>query len=46
MNARPLIRNRNRTERLFGFFYRIEIFIPEPKREYGYTSFRSWNPTA
>ena len=35
----PLIRNRNRTERLFGFYYRIEIFVPEPKREYGYYVF-------
>ena len=35
----PLLRDRNRTERLFGFFYRIEIFVPEPKREYGYYVF-------
>lgn len=35
----PLIRDRNRTERLFGFYYRIEIFVPEPKREYGYYVF-------
>ncbi|MEK1901822.1 MAG: winged helix-turn-helix domain-containing protein [Rhizobium sp.] len=35
----PMIRYRNRTERLFGFFYRIEIFVPEPKREYGYYVF-------
>ncbi len=35
----PLIRDRNRTERLFGFFYRIEVFVPEPKREYGYYVF-------
>ena len=35
----PLIRDRARTERLFGFFYRIEIFVPEPKREYGYYVF-------
>jgi uncharacterized protein YcaQ len=34
-----MIRDRNRTERLFGFFYRIEIFVPEPKREYGYYVF-------
>jgi uncharacterized protein YcaQ len=32
----PLLRDRNRTERLFGFFYRIEIFVPEAKRQYGY----------
>ena len=35
----PLIRDRNRTERLFGFNYRIEVFVPEPKREYGYYVF-------
>ncbi|MCF3643286.1 winged helix-turn-helix domain-containing protein [Rhizobium sp. TRM95111] len=35
----PLIRDRNRAERLFGFFYRIEIFVPEPKRQYGYYVF-------
>ena len=35
----PLLRNRNRTERLFGFFYRIEIFVPEAKRRYGYYIF-------
>jgi uncharacterized protein YcaQ len=35
----PLIRDRNRTERLFGYFYRIEIFVPEPKRQYGYYVF-------
>ena len=27
---------RQRTERLFGFFYRIEIYTPAPKRIYGY----------
>lgn len=35
----PLIRDRNRCERLFGFRYRIEIFVPERKREYGYYVF-------
>ena len=35
----PLLRNRDRTERLFGFYYRIEIFVPEAKREYGYYVF-------
>jgi uncharacterized protein len=35
----PLVRDRNRTERLFGFFYRIEVFVPEPKRQYGYYVF-------
>ena len=35
----PLIRDRNRTERLFGFNYRIEVFVPEAKRQYGYYVF-------
>ncbi|MCD2172965.1 winged helix-turn-helix domain-containing protein [Rhizobium sp. C4] len=35
----PLLRDRDRAERLFGFRYRIEIFVPEPKREYGYYVF-------
>ena len=35
----PMIRDRNRTERLFGFHYRIEVFVPEPKRIYGYYVF-------
>ncbi len=32
----PLIFHRDRVERLFGFFYRIEIYVPKPQREYGY----------
>lgn len=32
----PLIWFRDRTERLFGFRYRIEIYTPQPKRQYGY----------
>ena len=27
---------RDRTERLFEFMYRIEIYVPKPKRQYGY----------
>jgi uncharacterized protein YcaQ len=35
----PALRDRNRAEFLFGFFYRIEVFVPEPKRVYGYYVF-------
>ena len=35
----PVLRDRNRAERLFGFSYRIEIFVPEPQRQYGYYVF-------
>jgi uncharacterized protein YcaQ len=31
-----LIWTRERTERLFGFRYRIEIYVPQPQRKFGY----------
>jgi hypothetical protein len=31
-----LIHDRKRTEELFGFYYRLEMYVPKAKREYGY----------
>lgn len=31
-----LIYDRDRAEALFGFFYRLEMFVPKAKRQYGY----------
>lgn len=35
----PALRDRKRAERLFGFNYRVEMFVPEPQRIYGYYVF-------
>ncbi|WP_368185301.1 winged helix-turn-helix domain-containing protein [Aestuariibius sp. HNIBRBA575] len=35
----PALRDRKRAERLFGFHFRIEIFVPEAKRKYAYYVF-------
>jgi hypothetical protein len=35
----PALRDRARAEFLFGFRYRIEVFVPEPKRTFGYYVF-------
>lgn len=34
----PVCWNRDRTSRLYGFDYKIEIYVPAPKRIYGYYS--------
>lgn len=35
----PMIRDRKRAKRLFGFDYTIEVFVPAEKRQYGYYVF-------
>ncbi|WP_312793885.1 winged helix-turn-helix domain-containing protein [Tianweitania sp.] len=35
----PLLRDRGRAERIFDFHYRIEVFVPEAQRKYGYYVF-------
>jgi hypothetical protein len=35
----PLLRDRARLSRLFAFDYRIEVFVPAPRRKYGYYVF-------
>lgn len=35
----PALRDRKRAMKIFGFFYRIEIFVPEAKRQFGYYVF-------
>jgi hypothetical protein len=35
----PVLRDRRRLARVFGFDYRIEIFVPEAQRQYGYYVF-------
>ena len=34
----PVCWNRDRTSRIFGFDYKIEIYVPEPQRKFGYYS--------
>ncbi|MDT8858033.1 crosslink repair DNA glycosylase YcaQ family protein [Paracoccaceae bacterium Fryx2] len=35
----PALRDRDRAERLFGFHYRIEVFVPQGQRRFGYYVF-------
>ncbi|MGV8876703.1 MAG: winged helix-turn-helix domain-containing protein [Rhodoglobus sp.] len=34
----PVVWDRNRAQRMFGFHYRIEIYTPAPQRRFGYYS--------
>jgi len=36
VNVLPLIIDRKRTSRMFGFDYTMEIYVPAAKRRYGY----------
>ena len=33
---------RKRLEKLFGTYFRIEIYVPEPQRQYGYYVYLFW----
>jgi uncharacterized protein YcaQ len=35
----PLLRDRDRAERIFNFAYRIEVYVPQHKRQHGYYVF-------
>lgn len=35
----PALRDRARVERLFGYHFRIEVFVPQARRRYGYYVF-------
>jgi hypothetical protein len=35
----PLLRDRDRAERIFGFAYRIEVYVPQHERKHGYYVF-------
>ena len=35
----PMLRDRKRAKFLFGFDFRVEMFVPEPQRIYGYYVF-------
>ena len=37
-----MVFERRRLEKLFGTYYRIEIYVPEPQRQYGYYVYLFW----